>query len=534
MSRRGARRLRHDTGHDVHFLERLDRVSLDQTELALRLYRDRELVARLLADRALPDGAERVAIAIDGGAQPAHVVVARDGAFVTCLAPGMRPAENPVIPWPRVEGHLRRADLQERQLEAARAVPAALVRRIHEAGPLLSREEFLQLSALEPLLHRQVALAGLRTFLDMMHDGFALARLRRVRPADEPLRRRFWRRYHAAGHVLLLATYGGRRDFDWWERLETEHGTDPFLGWLVLPACLGHAPLALRAYWAMGRAEKDALRWLRAVLAGIDDFDRWTAALMSLLVVGLRYRKLRAEVRRMFTGLAPPPALAAFEGGRFVAGWFDVFATEWLAGDGADPEAERERWRARGAALLAADPCAAALRAALPPGDVPFEVAAAYQVNRHLEFSFKPSNLGELAELARLVALMRGEDFYFPAACVEILADRCTPERVDELCWCHRPPQPVRRARPAAPTAPKAVTRPPKPDAKPLEKRGVDEGLKPWKGAPPPRPGGHAGAGLTAATTARDPVPPRRTARRAPARRRRARAAPPTGPLPVA
>ena len=35
-------------GHDHHFLSRLDRVSHDQTELALNLYRDHELVEYLV------------------------------------------------------------------------------------------------------------------------------------------------------------------------------------------------------------------------------------------------------------------------------------------------------------------------------------------------------------------------------------------------------------------------------------------------------------------------------------------------------
>jgi hypothetical protein len=76
-------------GHDEHFLERLDRVASDHMALALGLYRDHELVRYILTHLRLPEAAERIAIALEDGGFGPHVVVARDGGFVTCLGPGM-------------------------------------------------------------------------------------------------------------------------------------------------------------------------------------------------------------------------------------------------------------------------------------------------------------------------------------------------------------------------------------------------------------------------------------------------------------
>src|SRR5262245_61900284 len=83
--------------HDPHFLERLDRVATPQVELALSLYRDAPLVRYLLETARVAESVERVAIALEDGDGCAHLIVARDGGFVTCLAEGMSPAPWPVI-----------------------------------------------------------------------------------------------------------------------------------------------------------------------------------------------------------------------------------------------------------------------------------------------------------------------------------------------------------------------------------------------------------------------------------------------------
>ena len=85
--------------HDEHFLERLDRVSdsYDELELALGLYRDQELVRFVLDHVKLPEGAERVAFALTADRGGPHVIVARDGGFVTCLAAGMKVGPHPVV-----------------------------------------------------------------------------------------------------------------------------------------------------------------------------------------------------------------------------------------------------------------------------------------------------------------------------------------------------------------------------------------------------------------------------------------------------
>lgn len=67
----------HGTGHDVHFLGRLERVGAAHCDLALRLYRDRPLVRAILSDPGVPAGAGRVALALARHARRARPVQAR-------------------------------------------------------------------------------------------------------------------------------------------------------------------------------------------------------------------------------------------------------------------------------------------------------------------------------------------------------------------------------------------------------------------------------------------------------------------------
>lgn len=55
-------------GHDVHFLQRLERLPTQQVDLALSMYRDPQMVRFVLSRARLPDGAERVALAQIGRA----------------------------------------------------------------------------------------------------------------------------------------------------------------------------------------------------------------------------------------------------------------------------------------------------------------------------------------------------------------------------------------------------------------------------------------------------------------------------------
>jgi hypothetical protein len=60
---------------------------MPQADFALALYRDPDLVRFVLAHMKLPDGVERVMLALERGPDTPHLPVARDGGFVIrCLS----------------------------------------------------------------------------------------------------------------------------------------------------------------------------------------------------------------------------------------------------------------------------------------------------------------------------------------------------------------------------------------------------------------------------------------------------------------
>ncbi len=144
-------------GHAHHFLSRLDRVSQDHVELALSLYNDPALLRHIMQEAGVCAGSERVALSLDHPVEGPFVVVTRDGRFVTCLGAGMR-VDLPVITRPCLDGVIERvATMRERRDMAARLCPderasGKLMRRVFNAGENLSREEFLALSAMQPML----------------------------------------------------------------------------------------------------------------------------------------------------------------------------------------------------------------------------------------------------------------------------------------------------------------------------------------------------------------------------------------------
>ena len=144
-------------GHAHHFLERLDRVTRAQTEFALELYRDHEAVAYVLDRVNLPDGAGRVALAIDDAREGPFVIVTRDGRFVTCLGAGMQ-HELPVVPRPQIDALLAkvaekraRKEIAQRELRPDEE-EGTIFQRIISRGSRFAREDFVALTAFEPML----------------------------------------------------------------------------------------------------------------------------------------------------------------------------------------------------------------------------------------------------------------------------------------------------------------------------------------------------------------------------------------------
>ncbi len=299
-------------GHAAHFLSRLERLRGDaQLELALGLYRDPRAVRIALAGSAdserAPDADERVAIALADGRKPPHIIVTREGRFVTCLGPGMRVGDVQVVPrdvaQAAIEASARTGRVEDRV--ELRGGLFGLFERLLEAGVRLAREDFEALFALAPLLERAL--------LKLWHElHLSLAEIRRNAGARQRARRdkamtRVMERYgdnvEAMGHVLMLF---GALDLDQMlARIDAqpERVLDP----LTAPAfvLLQTGPM-IRAAWLAGRMgprleSSHRRRWREA-----EGYLQAAQSAMSLVAIAVRHPEFAPSVLGVLADRSAP------------------------------------------------------------------------------------------------------------------------------------------------------------------------------------------------------------------------------------
>lgn len=404
--------------HDHHFLERLERLDGAQAELALALYYDGELVKYLLSQVELPDAAERVAISLHHPEQGPFIIVARDGGFVTCLGAGMRPGlDKPVVTRQRLDslagriGALRRAmDEAESGMTRCRK----LVRQVVEAGDRLSREDFEQLSRLTPLLSR-LWFRGLVDSVDTSLESYGrIERARRLTAPRhvEPLRR-YWRSTWAMSHFSLLLAADGPQLLA--ELFEIVEGLSPeyaeargrLLPWSL--ARLGVSSFAARASWVASKVPRALLPRLKQHWLEPSTPNGIIAYGLGMCAVGMRHRKLRAEVHKMLA--RPAPA----EEAPFSSAMRQVLLAGYELGTGA-PEGQREHVHAIGRTFLRLVGKAMGPAALEQYERVPDEVAVAVLLS--MPFDLHTENVGLLHVIQWLPWLAGAEaaDFYIPDA----------------------------------------------------------------------------------------------------------------------
>ena len=306
---------------DHHFLDRLERLGWRETELALRLYRQPELV-RLLLDDALAPEAPRVAVELSDQPDPPHVVVARDGAFVTCLAPGMSADDTPVVAFSRIALAAERvAALRSlvAHLDRADAPPDSVRRLWHSVlhdGHRVIRETLAALSpvvslfagGLPDLWTRESALV-----VDLIAEcGRRYTRERpHYPPRDADQLHALWQSHWAVGHLHGLFAL---QDADSLARFDKQLATAPPTGVFSAAAThLGFWPVTLRGAWCAARLGPNAMRQAIAAMhnAEIGESLRMSSALSVAFFAAMRSGH-RAEARRALDPgdlLDPAPAL---------------------------------------------------------------------------------------------------------------------------------------------------------------------------------------------------------------------------------
>ena len=415
--------------HSAHFLQRLDRVPRSLTDFALGLYRDEPRVKWILHYAHLPTEVERVALALDDGGDGPHIVVTREGKFVTALGAGMKPSHLTVLTRSQVDTFSARVDDARERFLLAKEVVAAGKRPEDMLNLLtwrpwgLSREEFAAIAAWVPLMHLRffteifpsasTAMSFRETYLAIQTKAFRNGE----RTRDALLKH--WNICHGIGVRYALAMMG---ELHWVEAFgarwdeeygPTWHATDQHV-----------LAVALRGAWAAARMGKPLLPTYKRILSTQRHPSVTLDALIALTAIGIRHTSLREPARRMIA-----TALESSDP-RLLTWTKQLVASSDLAFD--DPEAALDAPLKYGQQLLVAK------FRLLPEGspyrywkmeDVPRETAFTLVANETYD-SFTPTAFHMLPWVAKLAT---PEELYCPDALARPFRVAPTPEMVAEV-----------------------------------------------------------------------------------------------------
>lgn len=288
-------------GHATHFLERLERLSSPQADFALELYRDSALIRYILEHSRLPDGAERVALGVDQRPGGPHIVVARDGGFVTCLGAGMDTHDLPVIGRGKIE-HLgsRYEGLREAtERSRARSETRRLYRNVVEKGGALSREDFSALAAMMPIIDDACAQSAtqIAQYVFNFQRRYTRSRYRRLNDKVVDELRLYWRSWWAVGHLVALC---GTQGPDLGARVAKTSEEKTFIthGLSKMTIYSLSMPVMLRGGWAAARIGRETVSRSKQHLRTAQGLVDVMCHSLSLVVIALRHRGARAEVQK--------------------------------------------------------------------------------------------------------------------------------------------------------------------------------------------------------------------------------------------
>jgi hypothetical protein len=284
-------------GHAVHFLRRIERLSPVQADLALTLYRAPELVAHLLGRMRLPEGAERVALALEDAPRGPHVIVTRDGHFVTCLGAGMSVSNCPVVSRPQIDHASEKIEALHATLAAGQNETRRLCRRLLQRGSGFSREDFSALTALMPLIGRELVGMALDIcdYLKRFHEEYHRHRYRKITPEVREELQIHWAAEWALGHLAMMCA----------ERADDVQAISPkgaslfrnTINVALAGTMLSYVtPIVMRGVWATARAGLPLLGDTRDRLERSRMVGETLMAGMALAAIGLRHPGTHGEV----------------------------------------------------------------------------------------------------------------------------------------------------------------------------------------------------------------------------------------------
>jgi hypothetical protein len=243
------------------------------------------------------------------------VVVARTGAFVTCLGRGMSTGGLPIVPRAQLDALAGKFQRVREGLELARRRgfdETRLLDRIESGGPAVAREDFVAACAMlgpaSPLLFGVYA-SWVKT-IEELHPLLQVTR-KKAAPMKDRAERELARGIWALSHSAMILVDSASRDWvRQWSSIPQLTVASP---WSVLTAQCA-VPFVLRAAWLAARLGKPVLASYKARFVKPAHPMELREAGWGLIAMALRHSALRAEALRLLRSPPPPIGDPAIDG----------------------------------------------------------------------------------------------------------------------------------------------------------------------------------------------------------------------------
>ncbi len=409
-------------GHAIHFLKRLERASGEAAELALRLYHDPQLLRAALFTLRIPEPFERAAFSLHSEDRGPYLVASREGRFITCLGRNMSIQGLHLVPYARLLAHIHKEEQTRERFAVAESIVGKgnemnkLLKRILTNGADVTREEFLGLSAVQPVAKIQFICALFEAVKTQDTLGRYLHTQKILGRKEAANLRTYWDAHWATGHLALLASMSGMQGLE----AEADMISKEMIRHLVALLFTGDISIAARALWSVGKMGLLFLPELKRLMAEPAMAEHWVLGFFGAALVGLRHGKLHSQVKDALVrsmksagSFHPHVASLLVKAAKKPS---DLLNT--VCGIMEFPDRETERYLAlcRQCLFIEKD-SAPKLAASYPwksedeiPKDLAFTWGGTYRGN----FFKTPNLLIYLAMMLPRLAECNAEDFYFP------------------------------------------------------------------------------------------------------------------------
>ncbi|MBI5496623.1 MAG: SEC-C domain-containing protein [Deltaproteobacteria bacterium] len=315
-----------------------------------------------------------------------------------------------------------------------------LWQRLLAKAEAVSREEFLAVAALQPLLKKRLLVSHLRIADDLAEARELLKKVQRPTAAQAKHLRAFWQSAWFMGDQLVLGCLDGRRGLT--QELIRVLSAEGYLAWGVFRQ--GEQVLALRALWAMGRWGKPLLEGLTAMFSKASTLLSWMYSACGLLMIALRYPQYRRRITDLVTASRPPDILLDHLGK--AAGAFAKILVKYRTSPEDLTDLSLQWWRREYVRFQDKVHSPAHLRFATA-AEVPEDLALTWGANQEADLMNDPAAPVALLMWLPWLARVEAQELYLPAEVAAVWRTPWRPERA--LAWVQRyedhygPRQPV-------------------------------------------------------------------------------------------